>query len=68
MTSLLAGDGHRLVGARVEVLRDGRPVRSGIVDAASRDGAAVWLRQEAVLDRMLVHRDEGYQVQPFPTP
>jgi hypothetical protein len=55
-------DWQRLVGSRVEVRRRGCHVRLGVVESATRDGAAIWLAQEGALTRMLVHKDEGYQV------
>jgi len=32
------------------------------VESATRDGAAIWLAQQGALNRMLVHKDEDYQV------
>ena len=55
-------DWRRLVGAQVEVRRRGCHVRFGIVESATRDGAAIWLAQQGALNRMLVHKDEDYQV------
>jgi hypothetical protein len=45
-----------LEGREVEILRDGRVVDRGVVDAVTSDGSILWLRQQGAVQRRLVER------------
>lgn len=53
---------QRLEGAVVRVCRDGKPVRTGVIDDVTPDGSIVWIAQEGVLGRSLFHKAEGYEL------
>jgi hypothetical protein len=58
--------GHSLKGMTVEVRRAGEIVRIGIVDDASKGGSVVWIAQDGVLGRFLIHEAEGYEIRVKP--
>jgi hypothetical protein len=51
-----------LVGETVEVWRDGKLYRKGLVDAAMPDGSGLWIGQEGAYQREFVDAAYGYQV------
>jgi hypothetical protein len=55
-------DWSRLLGAPVEVRRDFRLVRAGVVDDAMQDSSALWLAADAAGGRALFAAAEGYEV------
>jgi hypothetical protein len=55
-------DWSRLVGTPVEVRRDFRLVRAGVVDDAMQDSSALWLAADAAGGRTLFTAAEGYEV------
>jgi hypothetical protein len=55
-------DWSRLVGTPVEVRRDFRLVRAGVVDDAMQDSSALWLAADAAGGRALFAAAEGYEV------
>jgi hypothetical protein len=55
-------DWSRLVGTPVEVRRDFRLVRAGVVDDAMQDSSALWLAADASGGRALFTAAEGYEV------
>jgi hypothetical protein len=61
-TVRLVDDWRSLLGMPVQIRHQEVPIRRGIVEDINWDGAAIWLAQEGNLGRMLVHKEEGYQV------
>ncbi|MBT2568001.1 hypothetical protein J7I84_16140 [Arthrobacter sp. ISL-85] len=53
---------NRLIGVPVEIRRDSAVVRSGVVDDAMPEPAALWLAADAAGHRELFTAAEGYQV------
>lgn len=53
---------HALAGAMVRVCRNGETIRTGVVDDVTSDGSVVWIAQQGVLGRTLVHKGEGYEL------
>ena len=53
---------HRLVGARVEVRRNGTAIRVATISEAMPDGSAVWLSAEGVEARMFIDAYSGYEI------
>jgi hypothetical protein len=68
-TAVLAGGGSgrryedwsRLVGLPVEIRKDFRVVRAGVVDDAMQDSSALWLAADAAGGRALFSAAEGYE-------
>lgn len=60
--SVRTDDWWRVVGAVVEVRRDGRHLRSGLVEAVTRDGAVAWLAQDGPVERMLIDKESGHTI------
>ena len=56
----------QLVGCRVEIRRNRRPVRTGIVDDAMPDSSMLWLAADQNEDRALFDAAEGYEVWSVP--
>ncbi|TAP43186.1 hypothetical protein EYS21_13595 [Arthrobacter sp. S39] len=56
----------QLVGCRVEVRRNRRPVRTGIVDDAMPDSSMLWLAADQNEDRALFDAAEGYELWSVP--
>lgn len=50
-----------LVGEEIQIRLRGRRVRTGVVDAASRDGRFLWVAAHGNDSRILLDRDEGYE-------
>lgn len=55
-------DWYRLPSATVEVRRYGAFVRTGRVDAATTDSQMLWLSPEGVDARVLLDKQDGYEV------
>ena len=53
---------QNLVGARVEVRRQGAVVREGLVDDAMPDSSALWIAADGFSNRELIAAAEGYEV------
>ncbi|MFC9334260.1 hypothetical protein [Arthrobacter sp. NPDC057009] len=56
------GNWARLVGAFVEIRRDQRTVRRGVVEDAMPDSSALWLAADATNQRMMYAAADDYQV------
>ncbi|MDP9987011.1 hypothetical protein LFT44_01480 [Arthrobacter sp. FW306-05-C] len=54
-------DWIRLIGVPVEIRKDSRVVRAGVVDDAMTRPAALWLAADAAGGRTLFTADEGYE-------
>lgn len=55
-----AGEGRDwqpLVGKYVEIYRDGKPYRSGLVELAMPDGSGLWIAADGILGRELIWKD-----------
>ena len=55
-------DWSRLIGTPVEVRKDFRLVRAGVVDDAMTDSSALWLAADSVHGRALFTASEGYEI------
>ena len=55
-------DWSRLIGTPVEVRKDFRLVRAGVVDDAMADSSALWLAADSVHGRALFAASEGYEM------
>ena len=55
-------DWKQLIGAHVEVRRQQRLVRRGVVDDAMPDSSIVWLAADAINSRTMYAAAEGYSV------
>lgn len=53
---------NRLIGAPVEIRRNGRTVRSGTVDDAMPDSTLLWIAADACHERTLFAAAENYEV------
>ncbi|MCG2621838.1 hypothetical protein LVY72_07895 [Arthrobacter sp. I2-34] len=51
-----------LVGLQVQIQKDGRTIRTGLVDAVTEDAGALWLAAYGVDVRALYDKAEGYTV------
>ena len=60
--SVRVDDWWRVAGAVVEVRQDGRHLRSGLVEAVTRDGAVAWLAQDGPVGRMLIDKESGHTI------
>ncbi|MDQ0771001.1 hypothetical protein QF031_003750 [Pseudarthrobacter defluvii] len=58
----------QLIGVPVEIRRDSDVVRSGVVDDAMPEPAALWLAADSGGGRELFTAAEGYQVWILPQP
>lgn len=54
-------DWSRLIGTPVEIRKNRRLVRVGIVDAAMPDSSVLWLAADSTEGRTLYAADDGYQ-------
>lgn len=62
MTFHLQPDWHRALGQHVEIRRDGKPVRTGIVEAVMPDASLLWISAEGPNTRQMLSREDGYSV------
>lgn len=53
---------QNLVGARVEVRKNGAVVREGLVDDAMPDASALWIAADGSTSRELIEAAEGFEV------
>ena len=53
---------QNLVGARVEVRKQGAVVREGLVDDAMPDSSALWIAADGFTNRVLIEAAEGFEV------
>ena len=58
----LQPDWHRALGQHVEVWKDGRYIRKGIIEAVMPDESILWISADAVTSREMLLRCDGYQV------
>lgn len=52
----------RLVGANVDVYRNGRFLRTGRVDMVTGDGEMAWIGQNGVDPRFMIDKAGGYEL------
>ena len=52
---------HPLLGREIEIRRNGRAVRRGIVDAVTRDDGILWLSQDEAEPRQLFDKTDGFE-------
>ncbi|MEV8042115.1 hypothetical protein [Arthrobacter sp. NPDC080082] len=62
MTHYRQDDWKHLLGAFVEIRKDGALVRKGLVDAVMPDSSALWIAAEGLSSRGLIDAAEGYEV------
>ncbi|QOT19967.1 hypothetical protein [Paenarthrobacter sp. YJN-5] len=62
MKSYRCDDWSYLVGANVEIHKDGNLVRSGIVDSVMPDNTILWLAADHNGNRALFELAEGFEV------
>lgn len=55
-------DWHLLVGAVVEVRRDGRVVRTGLLEDVTASGDIVWIAADGFDGRTMIDKREGYKL------
>lgn len=65
-TSTPHHDWNQLIGTWVEVHREGKLVRAGIVDEIMADAGIVWLASSGVERRVLFDTGSGYQISASP--
>lgn len=61
MNYMLATDWSSLPGRRVELRKDGQPVRSGYVEAVTCDSGVLWLEFDGFHPRALFESAEGFE-------
>ena len=54
-------DWSHLIGATVEIRREGDTVRTGLVDHATKDSNILWLAQEGNNPRKMIDKAQGYE-------
>lgn len=50
-----------LLGQEIRIVRHGKEVRNGVVDAVMPDGSILWLAAEATTPRSMFERAAGYE-------
>lgn len=68
MTSYRHNAWQNLIGALVEVRKDGTIVREGLVDDVMPDSSALWIAGDGSTNRVLIEAAEGYEVWVDPRP
>lgn len=58
----LQPDWQRAIGQRVEIWKDGKCVRRGIVEAVMPDDSLLWISAEGMSPRQIIGRYDGHQV------
>ncbi|MFD1210454.1 hypothetical protein ACFQ36_00150 [Arthrobacter sp. GCM10027362] len=53
-----------LVGRQVQILKDGRTIRTGHVEAVSAAAGALWIAAQGVEPRALYEKAQGHTVLP----
>jgi len=51
-----------LTGETVQIRINGRPVRTGFVDAVTIDNQILWLASDGVYQRRMISKVDGYEV------
>lgn len=51
-----------LLGKVVQIRKNGKIVRSGVVDAITDDGLILWIAGEGACTRQMAHQHDGYEV------
>ncbi|WP_211882992.1 hypothetical protein [Pseudarthrobacter albicanus] len=54
-------DWYHLIGATVEIRREGDPARIGRVDHATQDSNVLWLAQEGNSPRKMIDKVQDYE-------
>lgn len=62
MSLHLQTDWKRSLGQRVEIRLNGRPVRTGTVEAVMPDDSILWIAAEGADSRKMLARADGFQV------
>jgi NAD(P)H-flavin reductase len=58
----LQPDWQRALGQYVEIWMDGRPYRTGFVDAVMPDNSLLWIAAEGQYTREIIAKYDGYRV------
>lgn len=58
----IINDWTLLVGRTIELLRDGRPIRTAEVEQAAADSSIMWLRFDGNHGRQLITHGDGYDI------
>ncbi|XAS74110.1 hypothetical protein VUN82_09895 [Micrococcaceae bacterium Sec5.1] len=58
----LQPDWQRALGQLVEIWKDGKFIREGIVDAVMPDDSLLWISLDGTASRQIIARHDGYQV------
>ncbi|MBX7443399.1 MULTISPECIES: hypothetical protein [unclassified Arthrobacter] len=53
---------NTLLGAVVEVRKNGTPIRTGLVEDVMPDSSALWIAADGLAGRILIEVAEGYEV------
>lgn len=51
-----------LASVAVEIHRNGKLIKTGLVDAATADSTKLWLSQDGLEGRSIIHKLDGYEV------
>jgi hypothetical protein len=62
----LRSDWSTLVGARIQLRRHGKYIRSGVIDAAMPDSSVLWLAADGADARQMFEAELGYQAWIYP--
>jgi hypothetical protein len=62
VTRFRVDDWYRLPSATVEIRRYGVFIRNGTVESATPDSTMLWLSSEGVDSRVLLDKQDGYEV------
>lgn len=57
----------QLIGATVEIKLNGKTVRTGRVDHATKDSSILWLAQEGNNPRKMIDKVQGYEAWAIPS-
>lgn len=58
----IINDWTLLVGRTIELLRDGRPIRTAEVEQAAADSSIMWQRFDGNHGRQLITHGDGYDI------
>jgi hypothetical protein len=62
VTRFRVDDWYRLPSTNVEIRRYGVFVRNGMIESATPDSRMLWLSSEGVDSRVLLDKQDGYEV------
>lgn len=62
MSLHLQPDWQRTLGQDVEIRVNGKPVRTGTIEAVTPDNSVLWISADGVDARQMLARAEGYEV------